>query len=528
MYLNYKPDALSAGQPAVLIFVPEDVDGSGPFEFRILDSRDRPVPIGGNKEGILVRPRDADGNIELRAVFAERGDYKVEYRKPPQASKSARSSKADGPFEFLATLTVVDSILRVALVPAGATDSGQAELWAFIGEVGKHLRFDTYSEYVKSISSDDRPETPPRGVFARGYGSLNYKSLHEATTRFVTKSSLGQVFAEREWSLGPFTDTAVDLSYVSSEKHDLAKAFPYEPEVESSYPLRTVPFVELIFTYWMEEAMLFQTLNHIVARFQNRRSLDSRDILTRLSVNPLLPLRGIIYGLAEAERERLSVRRRAAEYEYEYGLQLIGRAIPPAETLVERRTQFLAAFHGLLHATSRYYKERDDKTIDADPFPLLSSLQELHLVLARGAHNQFADLPLTARIETMDVQWMLAQPEMREFLGGPTMIPYEEAWMDRVDTMKTMQGWSEVSVTHFYDLAFHGEQLLLSVRHGRWNESIRTRDDAENWAMHWRNSIQRYMHAYRVVTGVDLNERADATLPSRLLLRHLAQKTAKP
>ena len=36
-------------------------------------------------------------------------------------------------------------------------------------------------------------------------------------------------------------------------------------------PLPNVPFVELIWSYWMEEGMLVQSMNHIVARFQNRR-----------------------------------------------------------------------------------------------------------------------------------------------------------------------------------------------------------------------------------------------------------------
>ena len=50
---------------------------------------------------------------------------------------------------------------------------------------------------------------------------------------------------------------------------------------------------------------------------------------------------------------------------------------------------------------------------------------------------------------------------MREFLGGPTMVPYEEPWMDRVDAMKSIQGWSDVSITHFNELAVHGEQIVL-------------------------------------------------------------------
>ena len=33
------------------------------------------------------------------------------------------------------------------------------------------------------------------------------------------------------------------------------------------------------------------------------------------------------------------------------------------------------------------------------------------------------------------------------------MVPYEEPWMDRVDMMKQMQGWTDVTVTHFRDMA---------------------------------------------------------------------------
>lgn len=515
MLFSSKPSGrIYAGLEVEFLFQHEDADKEGIFEFRILNPNGDEILLNGSKKSIAKKMQKTT-NLEFTVIFPSPGNYAIQYQGPPVGGQPLG-------FKLLDSVAVLDpAVLRVALVPAGAASSPQEDLWAFIEEVANNLRFDPFIEFVKT--------TAPAGVFAKGYGSLTYESLHGHSEGFVTNSALGNVRAGNDWVPGPLMGTAVDLSYVTSRLPGLAKPFPYEekPKVESAYPLGLVPFVELIFVYWMEEAMLFQSLNHIVARFQNRRLADGSDPLARLSVNPLMPLRGILWGLAEAERERLSVRRRATEYQYEYGLQLIGRAIPPVETLVERRTQFLEAFHSLLHATHRYYKERDDKTVEADPFPLLSSLQELHLVLARGAHNQFADLPLAARIETMDVQWMLAQPEMHEFLGGPTMVPYEEPWMDRVDTMKTMQGWSDVSVTHFYDLAFHGEQLLLSVRHGRWNESTRTRFDAENWAMHWRNSIQRYIHAYRVVTGVDLSERVDATMPSRLLARRIVQKIAK-
>ena len=71
---------------------------------------------------------------------------------------------------------------------------------------------------------------------------------------------------------------------------------------------------------------------------------------------------------------------------------------------------------------------------------------------------------------------------MREFLGGRPMMPYEEAWMDRVDTMKSIQGWTDTSITHFHDLATSASSWCSRIRLGNWNEPAARRDDAANWA----------------------------------------------
>ena len=99
---------------------------------------------------------------------------------------------------------------------------------------------------------------------------------------------------------------------------------------------------------------------------------------------------------------------------------------------------------------------------------MLNALKETHLLLAEGAHNQFGDLPWTARVEMLIQEWLLARTEMRDFLQSRLMVPYQEGWMGQVDTMKKLQGWSDVTVTHFRDLGVFGEQLLLSVRYGDW------------------------------------------------------------
>ena len=79
--------------------------------------------------------------------------------------------------------------------------------------------------------------------------------------------------------------------------------------------------MELIWSYWHEEGMLVQTLNAILARFQNRRHRPTgRDPLARFDLDPLRPLNNLFWGWTQDEMHRLTVRRRAFEYDHEYGL----------------------------------------------------------------------------------------------------------------------------------------------------------------------------------------------------------------
>jgi len=80
----------------------------------------------------------------------------------------------------------------------------------------------------------------------------------------------------------------------------------------------------------------------------------------------------------------------------------------------DSRSKFLEAFHHLLHRCSIFYKEDNDTTVIADGFALLNALQEVHILLAEGANNQFGDLPWTARAEMLMQQWLLSRPEMRD------------------------------------------------------------------------------------------------------------------
>jgi hypothetical protein len=322
------------------------------------------------------------------------------------------------------------------------------------------------------------------------------------------------------------------LPDIPIKKTSFEKAFPNDDTIDNCFGLLqdklTNPcLLELIWSYWHEEGMLVQSTSAITLRFQNIRS-SAQDPLSNLEMDPLRPLNNLLWGYIQDEQHRLTVTRRNYEYDHHYGLRLEGKAVQnfrPADT----RSKFLEAFHHLLRLCTVFYKQDDDTTVKADAFPVLNALKEVHLILSQGAHNQFGDLPSTARIEMLMQQWMLARPEFRELLPTRIMVAYPEPWMDRVDAMKKLQGWTDTSVLHFRNLGMFGEQLLLSIRWGHWSDEFEP-VKALNWARFFRPQVQGYIHAYRAATGVDLsadpavNAQVDFTLPSVLLQKRLASQ----
>jgi hypothetical protein len=203
--------------------------------------------------------------------------------------------------------------------------------------------------------------------------------------------------------------------------------------------------------------------------------------------------------------------------------------VPPI-TPADSRGKFLEAFHNLLYVCTVFFKEDDDTNRRADAFPVLNAIKEVHFLLSEGAHNQYGDLPTTARIEMLLEQWLLARPEFSQFLPSRESIAYPEEWMGPMDAMKAIQGWTNTSVMYFHDLAVFGEQILLSIRFNNWSQ-VFNRNNAANWARIWRSEIQAYLHAYRTVTGVDLTiEPTEPRLqerrmdPSILLTRRLEEQ----
>ena len=357
---------------------------------------------------------------------------------------------------------------------------------------------------------------------------------NEETIRLGRTITLGEAQARLTTYLGegrlPYINRVLDTAF---KGRDLRDSIFCDGVVLSSHA-NCPPMLELIWSYWHEEGMLVQTMNAVSLRFQNRRSKSSRDPLAHLEIAPLHPVNNLLWGYLQDEIHRLSLARRNYEYSHHYGLGLYGQAVADFRP-ADPRSKFLEGFHNLLYLTTLFYKQADDTTVIPDGFPILNALREVHLVLAEGAHNQFGDLPWTARSEMLMQQWLLARPEMREFLQSRAMVPYRESWMAQVDTMKYLQGWTDVSVTHFNYLAVYGEQILLSIRYGDWIDAADPAQ-AANWALYWRPEIQGYIHAYRTVTGVDLSAEIRTiqqreliyTKPSALLHQRLSDGRSTP
>lgn len=419
-------------------------------------------------------------------------------------------------------------------------DKDAEQLWNAIRFHSQEISFPRFEEFVQRVLCERRPDGNEAPLVANldlamdscfVRGSELYEMLKTAAetflllhcgvcsrpARILTSGGAAEtdvLSPTAGWAVGSDADLAARLrQFLGNDRSSYIRAIV--KSIDAAGPVLSSPFcairsdwgpclLELIWSYWHEEGMLVQSMNAISLRFQNVRRRTGVDPLAELELDPLRPLNGFLWGYVQDEVHRLSVMRRAYEYNHHYGLTLYGKAVPELRP-ADSRSKFLEAFHDLLRQCALFYREAADNTVTPDPFPLLVSLKSVHLILSEGAHNQFRDLPWTARAEMLVQQWLLARPETRDFLRGRRMVRYPESWMGAVDAMKRLQHWTDVSVTHFNELAVFGERLLLSIRYVDWG-TIADGNVASDWALSWRPEIQGYVHAYRMATGVNLSD----------------------
>jgi hypothetical protein len=510
------------------------------------------------------------GKAQLDTNNAPAGAYQITAQLVDRSGAVIVRSDGD-PVEDSKALTISarpiahQDTIPVSLKRSATAPTQDQALWVAIRNRTKAIAFSGsgYKDFIDGVLCQGTPLSSERTdkVLRRQleelrpdiYGNAAYELLKTATEVFLLLNC-GVRIDERDLSDSELFDAGMEARRLGTSlslediqdrlqiymgdnrlpyiKRVLEAAFGGQDEVDQVFcegvlasRVANPCLLELIWCYWHEEGMLVQTLNAISLRFQNRTNAIGADPLGYMEIDPLRPLNNLLWGYVQDEHNRLTVARRAHEYDHQYGIALFGKAVPRLQS-VDSRSKFIEAFHHLVHQTSLFFQQDDDTTVVADGFPVLNALKEVHLLLAEGAHNQFGDLPWTSRVEMLIQQWLLARPEMRDFLQSRAMVPYKEPWMAQVDTMKRLQGWTDVSVTHFHDLAVFGEQILLSIRYGDWI-AVTDSESAKNWARYWRAEIQGYIHAYRAATGADLTfEKVDTTMPSVLLRERLGTQTS--
>ncbi|MBL8149968.1 MAG: hypothetical protein JNN15_08565, partial [Blastocatellia bacterium] len=359
----------------------------------------------------------------------------------------------------------------VTLKRSSTTTTADLPLWVVIRKATEALSFDNYNRFLDLVFSEPNPPGSPNGgkeifdklktlrflpyndsdayrllkvateaflmvncgVASADYGSEKHpftdsdtKIIKDRVGVDIPKAELGSVWNEYLADLNgtqnqivPYLalirDKLRDSVLIEKEVTDLLKKMGREDKSKEYIGILrsklTKPcLLELIWSYWHEEGMLVQTMNALSLRFQNIRGNGLRDPLAMLEIDPLRPLNNLIWSYIQDEQHRLTVVRRAYEYNHHYGITLYGKAVPTLRP-ADSRSKFIEAFHNLLYLATVFFKEDDDTTVIADGFPLLNALKEVHLVLSESAHNQYGDLPSTSRIEMLMQQWILARPE---------------------------------------------------------------------------------------------------------------------
>jgi hypothetical protein len=419
--------------------------------------------------------------------------------------------------------------IRVTMERTDSRRTPDEALWSAIDERCEAIGFERYQAHIRRVF-----ELPNMGAFqgeisrklgelgARGVGA--YRVLREVTELFVLLGC--GPLADRKLSPGDAiaNDFSPQLTQSRMEIEEGLRQYlhngelPYiERVISAAYPwldldgsgldglrrrmFRQPLFLELWHEMCLEHGMVMRTMDAVCARFQNIYNSGENDGLASYEISPLWPLGDLLWDWINHEPTRLNPMRRIQEYQHQYGQTVLGRDAIGFRA-ADVRTAFPRAFLNLLNLCEEFYKEDSQTTVIADAFPTLVALREVHQILAMGSGNAAQPLGFAARVETLMMQLMLAQPELRAFLHVREMVPYDEAWMGQVDAMKDLQGWQDQSISHYRDLAVYGERILLSIRLADWTAGHE--DNAKNWLRVHKNAIRRFAHAHRAISAAEL------------------------
>ncbi len=491
-----------------------------------------PVPI---EQAILLSyiKRNIDGKLEAIATAMGGGPALPAELQDAVSNVLRNLNAAFDPAEAASIHRTFAPVLEAARIAVAARQPAPTEyerVWRRIRAASEALSFARYEAFVADELRDPRPRGDYQAFIAQlvaGNADMNFprnaggfaghpQGAHALDIlRYATEL---YVLREGGFDAGTIPEDPAPAPVprlLQSGDNDL------RPNLR---PARRAYCVELLASYWDEEAPVAMTWKAICLRFQNRRHPRLRDPLANLDVHPLRPLSALIWSYVGSERDWLTPQRRNLEYQYAYGIGLSGSAVSAADAVV-RRNSFLPAFHALLRVCAQYYRDASNTMVIPEVRPLLDALREVRRYLVDGMHNQYGQLPWQAKVEMLMMKYLLSQAEVGQFLPTPPLTTNPD-WIGRIDAMRRLQGWGDTSARHFESLSRDGELLLLSIRFGPWATGVPNDSEANAryWVSAFREEIQEYIHAYRAVTGVDLSSAAelDTQMPSVHLQRRRA------
>lgn len=343
-----------------------------------------------------------------------------------------------------------------------------------------------------------------RKEYARLFLLVKAGVLSSGTGSVVPSSALDAELEAARSALETYMQAIVKAATVPYFKH-LGDQLSGLPPMILYQQLTNPLMIDIVYSYWLEMGMIYQSINAICRRFQN---VDVPP-LRFLNVSVLRGSAALtLLGFVEDEPHRLRPARRSAFYGEQLGVTLKGNAVPPI-ALAEVRTRAMEAFNEVLRLAARYYDEKTDRLKQPDPFQLVNPIKDLQLALSEGANNQFGSLTFMARVELLLIQSLLAMPEIKQFLATRDMVSYPEPWIASVDAVNRLMGWNTASALQYYELATCGERLMIALRYltldanalptGTGPEAV-----VRTFLEKFKSDIQTYVQALYAVTGQDL------------------------
>src|SRR5215831_2482256 len=286
----------------------------------------RPIPVNDTTQISVTAPIETKSEVTLQRTFVARTDDAA-------LGPAIRNRTAAIGFE---------RYQRFINCIFGCDDAADPSVGASFGAGGLDTplaRMTTKCLDTRDTNFNDPTE---RRQVISIYGPYAYSVLKLATQVFLTLES-GVVLRRRDPGLPKifdikkeqirFNDSSLtfqnikdelqayispshnNLPYLDRIVRSLITLDPNKPEVLPyclgvlKHRLTSPSLIELIWSYWLEEGMLVQTMNAIARRFQNRRG-SANDPLGELEFDPLRPLNNLIWGFIQDEHNRLTVPRR--------------------------------------------------------------------------------------------------------------------------------------------------------------------------------------------------------------------------